>query len=259
MSVLLVGCGRMGGALAKGWAGREEVAVFDPAAAPLDGTTRLETLEDALQLPRPLVVVVAVKPQILKEVLSSLRPLADSGALFISVVAGATIAGFRESLGDTVLVARAMPNTPAAIGQGITAVAAGPGLEAEHCARAAELLGAVGEVVWVEKERDMDAVTAVSGSGPAYFFRFAEALAQAGADLGLPPEIAMRLARQTFVGAAALAVSREEPLEALRQEVTSPGGTTAAALAAFDQDQVLDRAVGGAVKAAARRSEELAS
>ena len=259
MSVLLVGCGRMGGALARGWTGREEIAAFDPAAPAMEGVTRLESLAEAASLPQPLVVVVAVKPRTLGQVLPSLRPLAEGGALILSVVAGATTESFRQVLGDTALVARAMPNTPAAVGQGITALAAGPGLTEHHRARAAELLAAVGEVVWVDDEADMDAVTAISGSGPAYFFRFAEALAQAGVDLGLSPEVAMRLARQTFVGSAALAANREDSLHALRQEVTSPGGTTAAALASFDEERILDRAVRAAAEAAARRSRELGS
>ena len=258
MTVLLVGCGRMGGALARGWAPREDVVIVDPVAADIEGTRRLATIEDAYALPRPLCIVIAVKPQILGDVLPHLQPLAEAGALIVSIAAGATLSTLQASLGSSAHLVRAMPNTPAAIGRGITAAVAVPAVDAEERGRIADLLGAVGEVVWLDDERQMDAVTAVSGSGPAYFFRFAEALARAGIDQGLSPELAMTLARATFVGAGALADSSEETLDALRRDVTSPGGTTAAALTRFEQDGAFDAITTEAVAAAARRSKELA-
>ncbi len=259
MTVLLIGCGRMGGALARGWKGSEDVVVYDPAGASLDGVTRLASLAEAGGLKQPLTAVIAVKPQILSEVLPSLRPLAEAGALIISVVAGATLTMMAEALGSAAPIVRTMPNTPAAVGRGITAAVAVPAVTIEHRGRVSELLSAVGELVWLEDERQMDAVTAVSGSGPAYFFRFTEALAKAGSAAGLPEAIAIQLARATFVGAGALADSRGEDVGVLRQEVTSPGGTTAAALARFDEDAALDRLVLEAVEAAAARSRELGS
>ncbi|WP_157217548.1 pyrroline-5-carboxylate reductase [Flavisphingomonas formosensis] len=257
-SVLLIGSGRMGGALARGWIATESVAVFDPMAPAIDGTRKLDTLDDARHLPQPLTVVIAVKPQMLDQVLPSLIPLAEQDALFVSVAAGATVARYTAILGDKARVVRTMPNTPAAIGKGITALVAGPNVDGAARAYAEMLLKAVGETVWVETEAQIDAVTAVSGSGPAYFFRFTEALARAGEREGLPPELAMKLARATFSGAGALADSRSDPIADLRVEVTSPGGTTAAALARFDADDALDKLVADAADACAKRSRELA-
>ena len=257
MSVLLIGCGRMGGALAKGWRDRERVWAFDPAAPDMEGVRRLERLSDADGLGEALTIVIAVKPQVLPSILPDLRPFAEAGALIISIAAGFTLAGLHEALGPNALAVRTMPNTPAAIGRGITAAVAGPSVGEKHRERVTELLSAVGKVVWLEEERQMDAVTAVSGSGPAYFFRFTEALAAAGAAEGLPPAIAMQLARATFEGAGALAEVREEEVAALRQEVTSPGGTTAAALAVFNEREGIEAMVGRAVAAAAARSREL--
>jgi len=257
-SVLLIGSGRMGGALARGWIATETVAVYDPAAAPIEGTRKLDSLDQAQALPQPLTVVIAVKPQMLDAVLPSLVPLAARDALFVSVAAGAAIARYTAILGEQARIVRTMPNTPAAIGRGITALVAGPNVDAAARAYAERLLRAVGETLWVENEGLIDAVTAVSGSGPAYFFRFTEALARAGEREGLPPDLAMKLARATFSGAGALADARPDPIADLRAEVTSPGGTTAAALARFDADNALDRLVAEAADACARRSRELA-
>jgi pyrroline-5-carboxylate reductase len=257
-TVLLIGSGRMGGALARGWIGRENVAVYDPAAPAIEGTTRLAALDEASGLPKPLTVVIAVKPQLLDQVLPSLVPLAQADALFVSVAAGATIARYAAVLGAGARIVRTMPNTPAAIGRGITALVAAPNVDRAARDYAELLLQAVGETVWVENEAQIDAVTAVSGSGPAYFFRFTEALARAGEREGLSPELAMKLARATFTGAGALADARTDPLADLRVEVTSPGGTTAAALGRFDADDALDRLVADAADACAKRSRELA-
>ena len=257
-AILLVGCGRMGGAMARGWAAQETVYAYDPKAEAIPGTIRLDRLA-ADGLPLPLTLVVAVKPQMLGGVLPDIIPFARAGCLILSIVAGATLRGFRDALGPEARIIRTMPNTPAAIGRGVTAAIAGPGVTYADRQRADALLKALGQTLWLEDEAQMDAVTAVSGSGPAYFFRFTEALARAGESCGLDPATAMALARATFTGAAALAESRDDPLDALRIEVTSPGGTTAAALAEFESEEGLDRLVRLAAEAAARRSRELSS
>ena len=258
MNVLLVGCGRMGGAMARGWAREHRVLVHDPMAAELpEGAERVTSL-DAAQLPGELAVVLAVKPQIFPSVAASLAPLAEQGSLFVSIMAGVTLAGLGAALGGSGRIVRTMPNTPAAIGCGITAAVAEAGVRADDVAAADALLRMTGEVVWLDDERDLDAVTAVSGSGPAYFFRFTEALAAAGSKAGLPPKLAMHLARATFTGAAALARADAAELAELRRQVTSPGGTTAAGLAEMDADGAIDRLVAAVVRVAATRSRELA-
>lgn len=258
MAVLLVGCGRMGSAMARGWVGREAIFAHDPLIVQLpEGVERVDTL-DALTGP-DLVVVLAVKPQSFARLGPSLRPLADSGALFVSIMAGVTLATLEEALGGAQRIVRAMPNTPAAIGRGITAAAPGAAIAAADRMRVEQLLASTGALLWLDDEAQMDAVTAVSGSGPAYFFRFTEALANAGERAGLPPATAMQLARTTFIGAAALAEENSADLASLRQQVTSPGGTTAAGLGEMDRDGALDRLAVAIVDAAAARSRDLAS
>lgn len=257
MTILLVGCGRMGSAMAKGWIGRERVLVHDPAAQPPEGAEPLEVIDPA-KLPDDLIVVLAVKPQIFASVAPVLRPLAERGALVLSIMAGVTLAGLQDALGGNGRIVRTMPNTPAAIGAGITAAVPGAGVSAADVETVGQLIAATGALVWLDDEGDLDAVTAVSGSGPAYFFRFTEALARAGEAAGLSADLAMRLARATFTGSAALAGQDDAPLSALRVQVTSPGGTTAAGLAVMDADGGIDRLAGDVVAAAARRSRELA-
>jgi pyrroline-5-carboxylate reductase len=257
-AILLIGCGRMGGALARGWSGTHEVIIFDPQAEAPPGTRRIERI-DAGDLPAELVVVLAVKPQMLDSALPAIRPLAERGDLILSIMAGVTLNGLGDRLGGTRRIVRSMPNTPAAIGHGITAAVTGSSVSADDRTLIDTLLRAVGAVVWLDEEADLDAVTAVSGSGPAYFFRFTEALAKAGEAAGLPADIAMRLARATFTGSAALAAARPETLAELRVEVTSPGGTTAAGLARMDADGAIDRLAAETVAAAAARSRELGS
>lgn len=257
-AIMLVGCGRMGGAMARGWAETHDVIVFDPHAPPLPGTRRVDRIDGA-DLPRELVVVLAVKPQMAAEVLPAVRPLAERGDLILSIMAGVKSATLGSTLGGTERIVRSMPNTPAAIGKGITAAFGGSAITAADRAMVDALLRSVGDVVWLESEDQLDAVTAISGSGPAYFFRFAEAMAQAGAAMGLDPELAMRLSRATFTGSAALADLDPASLAELRIRVTSPGGTTAAALAQFDKDEALDRLVRRAVDAAESRSRELSN
>lgn len=257
MDVLLVGCGRMGGAMARGWRGAHRVLVFDPLAAELPvAAERVEAL-DAVKVEGELAVVLAVKPQAFPALGEALRPLARQDALFVSIMAGITLARLGDALGSGRVV-RTMPNTPAAIGQGITVAVAGRDVRRGDLAIVDGLLAPTGQLAWIDDEAQLDAVTALSGSGPAYFFRFTEALAEAGARAGLPPALAMRLARATFTGAAALAAADAADLAELRRQVTSPGGTTAAGLARMDAMDAIDALAQAVVDAAAARSRELA-
>ena len=256
--VVLLGCGKMGGAMLQGWLAAGvppgAVHVVEPAPAP-----DLAGLGVRFGVPAAAAaVVLAVKPQMMAAALPAVAPLAGRGALFLSIAAGTPIAFFERALGAATPVVRAMPNTPAAVGRGITAlVANAAGAGALPLAEA--LASAVGETVRLEDESQMDAVTALSGSGPAYVFLLIEALAAAGAAEGLDPALAMRLARATVAGAGELARRSMEPPDVLRRNVTSPGGTTAAALGVLMDDAAgLAPLMRRAVAAAARRSRELA-
>jgi pyrroline-5-carboxylate reductase len=257
-TIVMVGCGRMGGAILRGLeaVGPRQVWIVDPALPSHPGAQSVASLKELPPLEAP-TVLLAVKPQVISGLLPDLEPLARGGTLFLSIIAGLTLASMSAALGEGARIVRAMPNTPAAVQQGITAAVAGPGVGEAERRRADALLGAVGEVVWLDDEGLIDAVTAVSGSGPAYFFRFAEALSQAGRALGLPPEIAERLARRTLEGSGALAAATERSLAELRAEVTSPAGTTAAGLARLDAEDRLDQLVAETVRAAEARSREL--
>jgi len=262
--IALIGAGAMGGAMLRGWidAGAiaaREVVVFDPAPkndllafCRQKGVALNTRIEDA----RPRLVVVAVKPQAAGEALADYRLMAAE-ATVLSIMAGARCEGVAAASGSS-RVARAMPNLPASIGAGATGLYAPPNVSADDRALIDKLMGAVGETVWVDTEDALDLVTAVSGSGPAYFFLLAEALAEAGADLGLPKEAAAKLASATLVGAGALLAADPRGPADLRKSVTSPGGTTAAALSVLDgKDAALRKLAAKAVKAAARRSAEL--
>lgn len=248
----------MGSALAQSWAGKHRLMVLDPNTDLPLGGERVEPA-DVAGLGADCVVVLAVKPQIFPLLSPVLAPLGEKGALFLSIMAGATIAGMSAALGDSRRIVRAMPNTPAAIGRGITAAVPAEAVSADDRKIVASLLEATGAFVWLDDEADLDAVTAVSGSGPAYFFRMTEALAKAGEQAGLSPELAMQLARATFTGAAALAESTDQPLSTLREQVTSPGGTTAAGLAQMNLSDAVDGLMDNVVAAATARSRELSS
>ncbi len=259
MNVVLVGCGRMGGALLRGWtvAGIGPVSVIDPNVSEAEGALVLGGIEAVSGLQGPLCVVLAVKPAMVAGVLRSLRSTLTSEALVMSVAAGVTLAQLRGAGGGAPALVRTMPNTPAAIGKGVIAAISDRPLDPGRRAWGERLLSAAGEVVWLEREAMIDAVTAISGSGPAYFYRFTEALAEAGRALGLPAEMAERLASLTFTGAAALMESSAKPAAELRAEVTSPNGVTAAALAAFDRNGGLGGLVQAATRAAVQRSQEM--
>jgi pyrroline-5-carboxylate reductase len=227
--LVLVGCGRMGGAMLEGWLARGleagAVTVIDPNLAPEWQNRGLRVNAD---LPAdPSVLVLAVKPQMMADALGTLPVLRNT--LVISVAAGTTLATFEAAFPGAPIV-RVMPNTPAAIGQGISAMVGNRAATAAHLDLAAALMRAVGRVVRLEGEHQMDVVTGLSGSGPAYVFHLIEAMAKAGEAQGLSPELALELARATVAGAGALAVHDDEDPAVLRRNVTSPGGTTAAGL-----------------------------
>ena len=257
----LLGCGRMGSAMLAGWLERgtrpADVTVTDPAPSEwLRGTgVRLGEPPEAAE-----VLVLAVKPQMMEEALASVRHLGGGGTLVLSVAAGWPIRRYEAALGAGTPIVRAMPNTPAAIGRGITAIAANEAAGRAGLDAAEALLAAVGEVVRLEDEGQMDAVTGLSGSGPAYVFHLIETLAAAGEAEGLPPEMALRLARATVAGAGALAMEADEDPGQLRRNVTSPRGTTEAALKVLmDPERGFPKLVPEAVAAAVRRSRELGS
>ncbi len=261
--VMLVGAGKMGLALARGWldAGLppNHLLLVDPAPSPaalqLAEDFGLNLNTDASGL-LPNVLVLAVKPQVMDPVMESLLPITGSHTLAISIAAGIDIARLSRGL-DMGRVIRTMPNTPAQIGKGITGAVAGAEVSAEDREVAEALLRAAGPVVWFDDESQLDAVTAVSGSGPAYVFHLVEALAEAARRQGLPDAIAEQLARQTVIGSAALLEADPAPPAVLRQNVTSPNGTTQAGLAVLMGEPGLVDLIDRTVDAARKRSEEL--
>jgi pyrroline-5-carboxylate reductase len=265
--LLLVGCGKMGGALLRGWLDRgvppQHVTVVEPNAAPLaDLRARgVNIVADAAGLPadlRPAVILLAVKPQMMDDALPPYRRFVAPGTVFLSIAAGKTVAYFQRQLGVDAIVIRAMPNTPAAVGRGITVACTSAKASKAQRDLCHSLLEAVGEVAWVDDEALIDPVTAVSGGGPAYVFLLIECLAEAGAAAGLPPDLAMRLARATVSGAGELARLSPEPAAVLRQNVTSPKGTTYEALKILMADDGLQPMMTRAIAAATKRSRELA-
>jgi pyrroline-5-carboxylate reductase len=261
--LLLIGGGKMGSAMLSGWLeqGASKIAVIDPApAAQSLAGPRVEVYASLDDLPGdfvPKVLILAVKPQVAADVLPAYRMLA-AGAVAISIMAGKTTAELQYLLGPAASVVRAMPNTPAAIRQSITVITSlRDALSQTQIELATILLRSIGDVHWVEDEALLDAVTAVSGSGPAYVFLLAECLEQAGIRQGLPPDLARRLARQTVTGSGNLLAASPEDAAVLRQNVTSPGGTTAAALAVLMAG--LPAMMDQAVEAATSRSRELAA
>ena len=256
--LILLGCGRMGSAMLRGWlaGGLPAGAVHAIDPAPSDWLRGLRLAPEPP--PDPAVAVVAVKPQMLDEALPALSPHGGGGTLIVSVAAGAPIAAFEAALGPGTPVVRAMPNTPAAVGRGIAALVANEAAGRGGLALAEALLAAVGETVRLDDEAQMDAVTAVSGSGPAYVFHLIEAMAAAGVAEGLPEDLAARLAAATVTGAGALAEGSDRSAGDLRADVTSPGGTTEAALRVLmDERDGLPPLMRRAVAAAAARSREL--
>jgi pyrroline-5-carboxylate reductase len=222
------------------------------------GVAAVKTIGELPASLKPDVIVFAVKPQALDDIAPGYRPYAEAGAVALSIAAGKTIAVFERHLGGRAAIVRTMPNTPAAVGRGITVACANGHVTAAQRALCQALLEAVGEVAWVEDEALLDPVTAVSGSGPAYVFLLIECLAEAGIAAGLPADLAQRLARATVIGSGELARLSDETAAQLRKNVTSPGGTTAAALEVLMGERGLRELMTRAVAAATRRSRELA-
>lgn len=260
-TLALAGAGKMGGAMLTGWLAQgldpKRVVVIDPH---ISDEIRA-TADQGVQLnpathETVAVLVLAVKPQMFREAGAALRSLVGPGTLVVSIMAGTTIASITEVCGGAVV--RAMPNTPAAIGRGITVAVPAPTVTAEQRAVTDALLRATGAVEWVDDETLIDAVTAVSGSGPAYVFLLAEELARAGIAAGLPAALATKLARETVSGSGELLHRSDLDAAVLRQNVTSPGGTTAAALGVLMGSDGLKELMTRAVAAATKRSKELA-
>lgn len=261
--LMLVGCGKMGGAMLEGWLARglapEDIVVAEPIEALRPKQAGMRCVGSTSEIAEtPEIVVLAVKPQSMDGVLPDLRRFADDGAVFLSIAAGKTVKYFAAHLGSTAKIVRSMPNTPAAVRQGITVATAVAGVSAAEKKRCHDLLEAVGQVLWVDDEALMDPVTALSGSGPAYVFLLVEAMAAAGAKLGLAPEMAMQLARATVAGSGELLRQSSEPASQLRVNVTSPGGTTAEALKVLMAPEGIQPVFDKALAAASRRSKELA-
>jgi len=260
-TIVLAGAGKMGGAMLAGWLAQgldpSRVVVIEPAPS-----AEIATLADKGVRLNPKAIgavdtlVVALKPQTFREAGATLKAFAGASTLIVSIMAGTTMASLQEVCGGKVV--RAMPNTPAAIGRGITVAVAAQGVSAAQRATADALLRATGSVEWVDDEGLMDAVTAVSGSGPAYVFLLAEELARAGVAAGLPEALATKLARETVAGSGELLHRSDLAAATLRQNVTSPGGTTAAALEVLMGAEGMQQLLTRAVAAATARSKELA-
>ncbi len=262
-TIVLAGAGKMGGAMLSGWLAQgldaRRVGVIEPQPS---GEIGALAAKGVRLNPQPkdagavAALVVAVKPQSFPEAGPMLKPFVAPATLVVSIMAGTTIASIEQVCGGSVV--RAMPNTPAAIGRGITVAVAAKNVSAAQRAVADALLRATGSVEWIDDESLMDAVTAVSGSGPAYIFLLAEELARAGVEAGLPLALATKLARETVAGSGELLHRSEVPSATLRQNVTSPGGTTAAALEVLMGPDGLQQLMIRAIAAATQRSKELA-
>jgi pyrroline-5-carboxylate reductase len=264
--LLVAGAGKMGGAILARLLERgldpRHVIVQDPEPAReiadllADRAIDVVPFIDGLSM-QPAVILIAVKPQTMDDVLPGLAALAGPETLVLSIAAGRRLSGLAAKFKAGTGIVRAMPNLPASIGRGITVAVANAEATPVQKAVAADLLGAVGDVMWVSDEALLDPVTAVSGSGPAYVFLLAECLAEAGRAAGLDPKLADELARATIIGSAALLEQSEASPATLRESVTSPGGTTAAALAVLMGSDGLAKLVTAAVAAAAKRGREL--
>ncbi|WP_417523033.1 pyrroline-5-carboxylate reductase [Marinovum sp.] len=260
--LVLLGCGKMGSAMLQGWLKdglpAASVHVIDPH--PSDWLQAQGVNINAALPASPAIVLIAVKPQMMGEALPAIRSMAGGQTLFVSVAAGVTLANFEAVLGADQPIIRAMPNTPAAVGRGITALIGNAHVTEAHMTLAEGLLQAVGQTVRLDDEAQMDAVTGVSGSGPAYVFHLIETLAAAGEAQGLPADLALKLARATVGGAGVLAEEAAESPSQLRRNVTSPNGTTQAALEVLmDEETGFPPLLKRAVKAATDRSKELSN
>ena len=265
--ILLVGFGKMGRALLKGWFSNnivQTVSILDPLVKEIPQNFRefqkINLYNSANEFPikfSPSMVVLAVKPQVMKEALLKLVVLKDEKTSWLTVAAGLPIIFYENILGKEVSIFRTIPNTPAEVSKGITAI-----FKNEHCNKeqtqlAENLLNSIGEVLYLEDESLMDAVTAISGSGPAYFYYFVEAIVYSGISIGLSKKHSLKLAKETFLGAAVLLEKSNEEVSSLRENVTSPGGTTEAALKIFQQNNQYFKLVKKAIISARNRGIEL--
>ncbi|MEI2300240.1 pyrroline-5-carboxylate reductase [Ensifer sp. MJa1] len=263
--IVLVGAGNMGGAMLSGWlksgVNGADVLVVDPGPPPAMAKLIVDNgVTHATAAPAGVkagVIFVAVKPQVMDVVLPPLKPLVGANTVIVSVAAGKTLAFIESHLGAAATV-RAMPNTPAMIGRGVTGAFANDRVSEAQRTQVHDLLKVSGPVEWVRTEAEIDAVTAVSGSGPAYVFYLVECMAEAGRKAGLQADLAMRLARETVAGAGELLHQSPDEAARLRQNVTSPGGTTAAALSVLMADDGMQPLFDKAIAAARKRAEELA-
>jgi len=263
--LLLVGCGKMGGALLAGWLSGDiddtDIIVVEPSGGSfLQKRFNVPVVNslDKLNVDfTPNIIVFAVKPQAMDQIVPAYGHFVGPETMFLSIAAGKPTDYFQHRLGDGAAVVRSMPNTPAAVGRGITVAYRNDAVSDTQKLMATKLLEAVGEVGWVEDESLIDGVTAVSGSGPAYVFLMIECLAQAGVRVGLDPDLAEQLARATVAGSGELVRQSTDSASMLRQNVTSPGGTTAAALGVLMGKNGLQELMSQAVLAAERRSREL--
>ncbi len=265
--LVLVGCGKMGGALLRGWLARgvpaKDVFVIDPNPRDLEDVQArgVTVLTEFAKLPsglRPGIVLLAIKPQFMDEALPDYRRFADQGAVFLSIAAGKTVAYLKERLGGKATVIRSMPNTPAAVGRGMTVILRDSRVPAATLDLCGQLLAAVGEIGWIDQEDQINAVTALSGGGPAYVFLLIECMAEAGRQAGLPADLAMKLARETVTGSGELARQSSESATKLREAVMSPKGTTLEAIKILMAPDGLQPLMNKAVAAATNRGREIA-
>lgn len=262
LEIALIGCGKMGGAMLRGWQSAgilKHAHVLDPAGAPAgkDVTHYKDAIAFTKAKPDAKIFVLAVKPQVMDDTCKSIAPVVPADALIISIAAGQTIASFEKRFNPKQPIVRSMPNLPASIGKGITVAVANKNVSAAQKKYADAVLHAGGMVEWVEDEKLLDPVTALSGSGPAYVFLLIEAMAEAGAKAGLSADLAMQLARQTVIGAGALAEADSTAATTLRKNVTSPGGTTEAALKVLMDTSEFQNLLNKAISAASARAREL--
>lgn len=265
--LLLVGCGKMGGALLRGWLSRgvpgKDVFVIDPAPRDLEDVQArgVTVLTEFAKLPpglRPGIILLAIKPQFMDQALPDYRRFAGRGAVFLSIAAGKTVAYLKDKLGSDATIIRSMPNTPAAVGRGMSVLLRDPKVAPATLELCGQLLSAVGEIGWVDEEDQINAVTAVSGGGPAYVFLLIECLAEAAKQMGLPPELCMKLARETVTGSGELAHRSSESATRLREAVMSPKGTTLEAINVLMAPDGLQPLMTRAIAAATRRGREIA-
>ncbi len=262
--ILLVGCGSMGSALIRGWLqsgwSNDDIKVIDPneAARSVANSLGVGVTEKPSEKQQVDIIVFALKPQVLAKTLPDYKKLVNHDRVFLTIAAGKPLKFYENFLGKEASIVRAMPNTPAAIRQGITVLVGNTRVDSTQRASAEALMEAVGRVTWLDNEELMNAVTAISGSGPAYVFLMIEALSKAGVEMGLGINLAEELALKTVAGAGALAASSDMPPAELRRLVTSPGGTTEAALGVLMKDENLVTLMKKAVSTATERGRDLA-